>query len=198
MALCVFLLSCFTVCPASALYSHGTLDLEKTSDSTITQLEFNNSTITFEQYLNKTAYKVGETIHVYGQLRNVGIHDVHVNYLGPTTSSVLKDQNGKLVDSFGGAYVLEGGPYGNETLHPNTTTILRVWDFPRNVVGGGPWSLQVQPAKLEADEPGNYYVRSMINFKYHAGIASGPANGTNHFVVKTSTDYDIARKICAK
>lgn len=164
--------ACFTVLPVFALYSHGSLDLEKTSDTTITQLEFNNSTITFEQYINKTTYDVGETIYVYGQLRNVGARDVYVSYLGPATSSVLKDQNGKLIDSFGGAYVLEGGPYGNATLRPNTTTTLRVWDFPRNVVGGGPWTLQVQPAKITADEPGIYYVRSVINFNYGADMAS--------------------------
>lgn len=165
-------LSCSTTNSAFALYSHGNLDLEKTSDTTTTQLEFNNSIITFEQYINKTTYKVGETIYVYGQLRNVGTGKVYVSYLGPATSSVLKDQNGKLVDSFGGAYVLEGGPYGNATLYPNTTTTLKVWDFPRNVVGGGPWSLQTQPANLAADEPGTYYIRSMINFNYSADATS--------------------------
>jgi hypothetical protein len=166
------MMSSLTTYNAFALYAHGNLDLEKTSDSSITQLEFNNSVITFEQYLNKTTYKIGETIYVYGQLRNVGTHDVYVSYLGPATSSILKDQNDKLVDSFGGAYVPEGGPYGNATLYPNTTTTLRVWDFPRNVVGGGPWSLQTQPAMLTAEEPGTYYVRSMIDFHYRVDLTS--------------------------
>jgi hypothetical protein len=162
----------YSIIPPASAFTHDSLDLEKIADSTITQLEFNNSTITFEQYLNKTTYKVGETIYVYGQLRNTGTHDVYVSYPGPATSSVLKDQNGKFVDSFGGAYVLDGGPYGNETLHPNTTTTLRVWDFSRTVVGGGPWSLQIQPAELAADEPGIYYVKSMINFNYRADQTS--------------------------
>lgn len=165
------LLSCFMTSTASA-FTHSNLDIEKNSDSTITQLEFDNSTITFEQYINKTSYMVGETIYVYGQLRNIGTHDVYVSYLGPATSSVLKDQNGNFVDSFGGAYVLDGGPYGNETLHPNTTTTLRVWDFPRNVIGGGPWSLQIQPSELAADEPGIYYIKSMITFNYRADASN--------------------------
>lgn len=157
---------CFTISSASALYSHGTLDLEKISDSTITQLEFNHSTITFEQHVNKTTYTVGETIYIYGQLRNVGTHDVYVSYLGPATSSELKDHNGNFVDSFGGVHALDSGPYGNETLHPNTSTPLRVFDFQRNIVGGGVGSLQEQPAKLAADVPGIYYVRSVIDFNY--------------------------------
>lgn len=115
-------------------------------------------------------------IYIYGQLHNAGIHDMYVSYLGPATSSVLKDQNDKLMDSFGGAYVLEGGPYGNETLHPNITTTLRVWDFPRNIVGGGPWSLQAQPAELVSDVPGNYHVRSVTTFNYHASITSESNN----------------------
>ncbi|SMH70359.1 hypothetical protein [Candidatus Nitrosotalea okcheonensis] len=160
---CIF---CFVIPSASALYSNGTLDLEKISDSTVTQLEFNNSVITFEQYLNKTTYKVGETIYVYGQLHNNGTRNVYVSYPGPATSSVLKDQSGKLVDSFGGAYVLDGGPYGNATLYPNTTTTLKTWDFPRNVVGGWPWSLQIRPDELVADKPGIYYVKSMVHFNY--------------------------------
>ncbi len=167
----VILISCSMAHPALA-FTHSNLDLEKISDSTITQLEFNNSTITFEQHVNKTTYKVGETIYVYGQLRNIGTRDVYVRYQGPATSSVLKDQNSNFVDSFGGAYVLDGGPYGNETLHSNTTMTLRVMDFSRNVVGGGPWSLQVQPAELAADEPGIYYVKSMIYFHYSADQTS--------------------------
>lgn len=163
---------CFTTYTAYALYGHSNLDIETTSDTSITQLAFNNSIITFEQYLNKTTYKTGETIYIYGQLRNVGTHDVYVSYLGPATSSVLKDQNGKLMDSFGGAYVLDGGPYGNATLYPNSTTTLSVWDFPRTIVGGGPWSLQIQPAVLTADEPGTYYIRSMIDFHYRADLNS--------------------------
>lgn len=161
---------CFTISPASALYSHGTLDLEKISDPTITQLKFNNSIITFEQHVNKTTYTVGETIYIYGQLRNAGTHDVYVSYIGPTTSSELKDHNGNFVDSFGGAHALDSGPYGNETLHPNTSTPLRVFDFQRNIVGGGVGSIQVQPAKLAADSPGIYYIRSVTDFNYGSDI----------------------------
>lgn len=164
----------FTVSHAYASYQHGNLDLEKEGGAKVTQLVLDYSTVTFQQYLNKTAYRAGEPIYVYGQLRNTGTGSVYVSYLGPPTSSVLKDQSGSLADSFGGAYVLEGGPYGNATLQPNTTMTLLVWDFPRNVTGGGPWSLRAEPANLTADDPGTYYVRSVTEFSY------GPDSAHEH------------------
>lgn len=142
-------------------------------NSTTTKLEFNNSTITLDQYTNKTTYNVGEKIYVYGSLLNIGTHDLYVAYGTPSISSELKYQNGTVADLYGGAIVLTGSG-GSETLKPNTSTFLRVWAPDSSK----PPYLHLIPSFLVAKESGNFTITSMTDISYSSNKTSEYNNGT--------------------
>jgi hypothetical protein len=70
---------------------------EQQCENAIYQINYNDSKLLVANIINKTTFKVRETITVIPELTNIGNHTVAISYCGPLFVTLIIDQHGKIV-----------------------------------------------------------------------------------------------------
>ena len=90
-----------------------------TADNVPTKLEGDGYVIVVNQVLDKSEYKVGETIFVRPELVNIGNKTVTIRHLAPLFQTLVKNQNGSIAwPSVGTAYALRSDKIALEPHKP--------------------------------------------------------------------------------
>lgn len=90
-----------------------------TADNVPTRLEGDGYVIVVNQVLDKSEYKVGDTISVRPELINIGNKTVTIQHLTPLFQTLVKNQNGSIVwPSIGTAYTLRSDKIALEPHKP--------------------------------------------------------------------------------
>lgn len=92
---------------------------EITADNVPTRLEGEGYIIVVNQVLDKSEYKVGDTISVRPELVNIGNKTVIIQHLTPLFQTLVKNQNGSIAwPSIGTAYTLRSDKIALEPHKP--------------------------------------------------------------------------------
>lgn len=116
-----------------------------TADNIPTRLEGDGYVIVINQVLDKSEYKVGDTISVRPERVNIGNKTVTIRHLAPLFQTLVKNQNGSIAwPSIGTAYALRSDkialephkPISDESNGALQQSIYKASDAVKMTVGG--------------------------------------------------------------
>ena len=154
------------------IYPNGIM--EEQDGNPVYQINYNGVKLVATNILNKTTFKIGETVTVIPELTNIGNQTANLGYGPPLFFIEVKDQDYKTVWSSGGGHLLVG--FGI-TLKPNMSS-----------PGYVPAGASMQRGIFVLNAPGNYTVISIADFDASAGSNLSLWSKATHITILPKKD----------